>query len=318
MAAKLRRKRRAAENKLLEKGLLATFIGIAFLSAPLVVGGSPMLRTVFQGLRVPAWVALGIGLVLLIIDRILKWAKTGPSAQDRPPSGVVPGSMDMFPPEIAPAPGAAPQRLGDIEASQAKSASAVSGARPSGWERQVLELIEWRRFEAVCERLFAQAGFQTKSQSHGADGGVDIWLYSRNSEGPAAVVQCKHWVGRAVGVKEVREFFGVMTSKSVKRGTYVTSSTFTPAASEFAKDNGIHLLDGDGLLSLIARRSDEQQRALLAVAYEGEYWRPTCASCGVKMVERSASKDQSMFWGCVNYPRCRSRIAARKNATTAR
>ncbi|WP_269632134.1 restriction endonuclease [Pelomonas sp. BJYL3] len=37
-------------------------------------------------------------------------------------------------------------------------------------------MIEWRRFEAVVEALFKQVGFETKSQSHGADGGIDIWL----------------------------------------------------------------------------------------------------------------------------------------------
>lgn len=318
MAAKRRKSSPAADNKLLEKGLLATFIGIALLSAPLVLGGSPMLRPVVQGLRIPAWVALGLGLVVLIIDHLLKVAKAGPSAQSRPRTNVVPGSRDMFPPEIASAPGGTLQPVNRIEDTQAPLSSTAPTARPPGWEAQVFGLIEWRRFEAVCERLFAQAGFLTKSQSHGADGGVDIWLYSKNLEGPAAVVQCKHWVGRAVGVKEVREFLGVMTSKSVKRGTYVTSSTFTPAASEFARDNNIHLLGRDELLSLIAKRSDEQQRELLAVAYEGEFWRPTCASCGVKMVERTASKDQSVFWGCVNFPRCRSTLAARKTGAIGR
>ena len=41
------------------------------------------------------------------------------------------------------------------------------------------------------------------------------------------------------------------------------------------------------------------------MAYEGEYWRPTCASCGTKMVERSRSSDGGLFWGCTNYPRCK-------------
>ncbi|WP_370868866.1 restriction endonuclease [Polaromonas sp.] len=40
----------------------------------------------------------------------------------------------------------------------------------------------------MCEALFAQAGFETRSQSHGADGGVDIWLHSANAQGPVAVV----------------------------------------------------------------------------------------------------------------------------------
>jgi hypothetical protein len=113
----------------------------------------------------------------------------------------------------------------------------------TSWSPAVFAAIEWRRFEAVCEKLFGQAGFETKSQSHGADGGVDIWLHSRHAEGPVAVVQCKHWQSKAVGVKELRE-----------------------------------------------------------------YWRPTCASCGVKLVERTPAKGGAQFWGCSNYPRCKSRL----------
>lgn len=150
--------------------------------------------------------------------------------------------------------------------------------------------IEWRRFEAVCEKLFGQAGFETKSQSHGADGGVDIWLHSRNSEGPIAVVHCKHWQGKPVGVKELREFFGVMSLHKLKRGTYATTSTYTADAQLFAKETGINALNGDGLLALISKRTPEQQQALLDVAYVGEYWRPTCASCGMKMVAREPAK----------------------------
>ncbi len=121
-------------------------------------------------------------------------------------------------------------------------------------------------------------------------------------------LQCKHWQGKAVGVKELREFFGVMASHKLQRGTYATTSTYTTDARQFAKDNCINALDGTSLLSLIAKRTPEQQKALLDVAYEGEYWRPTCASCGVKMLERTPSKGGANFWGCANYPRCKSRL----------
>ncbi len=176
--------------------------------------------------------------------------------------------------------------------------------------------IEWRRFEALCEALYAQAGFTTRSQSHGADGGIDIWLHSKHSDVPR-IVQCKHWQSKAVGVKEMREFFGVMTSHKLKGGTYVTSSTFSAEALAFAKNNGIHAQDGTALLKLIGQRTPEQQAALLAVAYEGEYWRPTCASCGTKMVERTSAKNDSSFWGCANYPKCRGRTIPKSKASAA-
>jgi restriction system protein len=144
---------------------------------------------------------------------------------------------------------------------------------------------------------------------------VDIWLESQHMDQPR-IVQCKHWQGKPVGVKEMREFLGVMTANKLRHGTFVTSSTFTADALAFAADNGIQLQDGPALLKLIGQRTPEQQAALLAVAYEGEYWRPTCASCGTKMVERTSGKFARPFWGCANYPTCRGRAIPKARAST--
>lgn len=187
-------------------------------------------------------------------------------------------------------------------------------APAAAWGLQVFDDIEWRRFETLCAELFAQAGFEARTQSHGADGGVDIWLHSRNAAGPVAVVQCKHWLTRPVGEKEVLGLLRVMAAHKVSRGTLVTTSRFTDEAEELARDNGIHLLDVQGLLALIMKRTPEQQQALLQHAYEGEYWRPTCASCGLKMVERAAREGRSASWGCTAYPDCRFTLPMRAGA----
>ena len=186
---------------------------------------------------------------------------------------------------------------------------------PERWSRDVFELIEWRRFEAVVEALFAQAGFETRSQPHGADGGVDIWLYSEHhtaGDAPVSIVQCKQWMRWKVGVKEMRELRGVMAQHGIVRGQFVTTSDFTADARAFAEANGIGLHDVDGLLRLIGSRHAKQQEALLRVAFEGEWWRPTCASCGIKLVERTAREGGRAFWGCENYPRgCTMRLPMR-------
>jgi restriction system protein len=186
---------------------------------------------------------------------------------------------------------------------------------PDCWSREVFELIEWRRFEAVVEALFAQAGFETRSQAHGADGGVDIWLYSvhhADGDAPVSVVQCKQWMRHKVGVKEVRELRGVMAQHGIARGQFVTTSDFTADAREFAEGNGIGLHDVDGLLRLIATRDPTQQEELLRVAFAGDWWRPTCASCGIKLVERTARQSGRAFWGCENFVRgCKTQMTMR-------
>jgi restriction system protein len=239
--------KKQGSNKLLEAGAAFAFSGVVILLLPLFLT-SPILRPVALGLRSLGWPLMAVGAVLFGIYFAVK---SKISTAQLPNSG-----------------NAADQRIEPMLKPTAASTEVHIPA--TRWSADVFAAIEWRRFEAVCEALFAQAGFSTRTQSHGADGGVDIWLHSANAQGPVGVVQCKHWQGKPVGVKEMREFFGVMASHKLQRGTYATTSTYTADAKQFAKDNSINALDGPALLALIAKRTPEQQQALLAVAYEGD------------------------------------------------
>lgn len=50
-----------------------------------------------------------------------------------------------------------------------------------------------------------------------------------------------------------------------------------------------------------------KQATLLKQAFRGDYRTPTCAACGIKMVERKGSA--GAFWGCQNYPGCKVRLS---------
>ena len=318
MASRPRRTRqRKKPPTIKDMGQRATLLGLGFLILPFFLGNSLMSQTVASGLSVPGWLLLVFGSVAWGLSVVAEKSSLT-KLQVLPPAPAWPGkpsgnsrstSNDN---RVEPAFDQPTNADTNSETNPSRPTPAPVGSKVPGkqtqWSPAVFAAIEWRRFEAVCEKLFAQAGFETRSQSHGADGGVDIWLYRRNAEGPVAVVQCKHWQGKQVGVRELREFFGVMTAKGLKRGTYATTSTYTSDAQQFAKDNHINTLDASDLLSMIAKRSPEQQQALLDVAFEGEYWRPTCASCGTKMVERTPAKGGIKFWGCSRYPRCKSRL----------
>jgi len=269
---------RRARAKLREAGIGALVLGVAFLIAPLLLT-RPIVHAVAVNLRTPGWLAVIAGVVLLALHRFTY----RPIAE-----------------RIEPTIGSAPPASGREEESDPPPV-------PTAWSAKVFDIIEWRRFEALCEWLFRQAGFETKTQSHGADGGIDIWLYSRNyPDGPISVVQCKCWSKTPVKVSEVRQLLGAMADKKVKRGIFATTSTFTHDARQLAKDNAIQLLDRTALLALIAKRTAEQQAELLAVATKDEFWKPTCPSCGVKMTRRSGKDGGKRFWGCVNFPRCRT------------
>lgn len=259
-----------------------------------------------------------LGGLMLVAGGVLFWLMHKKSAASVPEqSGKPLAPQHANSPRTEPVDGPVDKTATELERlkSTPTQASAKPARTPESWSAEVFDLIEWRRFEAVVELLFQQAGFETKSQSHGADGGVDVWLYSRHEPGkPASLVQCKHWQGKKVGVDKVRELRGVMAAQGVSRGQFATTSTFTPDAVAFARENGINLLDVSGLMKLISLRTAEQQAALLAVALEGEYWRPTCVNCGTKLVERTPRNGGANFWGCPTYPKCKTTMPMRSGA----
>lgn len=291
-------------------------LGIVLVTLPFFIGKSPLM-TAFKPVSSMGWLFIVGGAALFWWARMRSpsTTKTAPGPKFRqapdlasPAKRIEPSLLDQDAPQYR-------ERF-DLPAQNDRE---VCTERPTQWDAQVFRVIEWRRFEALVEALFAQAGFATKAQSHGADGGVDIWLFSKNDpERPAGIVQCKHWSSKPVGVDKVRELRGVMAAHSISRGQFATTSEFTSDAQAFAKQNGINLLNARGLLALIGTRSPEQQQALLDVALEGDYSTPTCASCGTKMVQRTPKKGGTDFWGCRNYPGCKFKIHMRTESKIRR
>jgi restriction system protein len=280
----------------------AIALGVAFLLVPALIT-SPIVRTMVLGLKTPGWLAILAGVALLMLHRVTDSfrAASGTQTCETPRARESQSRPERVEPSGGPL-------IADAAQAQAAISHRNDGDAPpipTAWSAEVFDLIEWRRFEALCEWLFKQAGFDTKTQSHGADGGIDIWLYSRNyPDGPVSVVQCKCWSKTPVKVAEVRQLLGSMADKKVKRGIFATTSTFTHDARQLAKDNAIQLLDRTALLEVIAKRTAVQQAELLCVATKDEFWKPTCPSCGVKMTRRAAKKSDKRFWGCVNFPSC--------------
>lgn len=201
-------------------------------------------------------------------------------------------------------------------------AGMISGARAIGrrattpvpqldmsqWNLDLLKALEWKRFELVCAGYFEELGFRAETARGGPDGGVDVHLFTKDSRHPAIVVQCKAWRSGPVGVAIVRELLGVMTATGVKEGVIATTSIFTTEAKTFAMGKEIHLIEGEDLVRKLRDLAPERQMSLLEFATEGDYWTPTCPSCGIgtRMVMRTSGKGGARFWGCERFPACRS------------
>ncbi len=179
--------------------------------------------------------------------------------------------------------------------------------RPTNWSLIMLQEIEWKRFEDLSMAYYLEKGVLAKATSLGVDGGINIKLYQDGAENPTSLVQCKAWSAKQVGIKEIRAFLGVLTHEKIAKGFFMISGEFTNDAKEIAKANKINLINGEMFLFMIMRLPEVSQNKLFELAIAGDYKTPSCSVCGIKMVNRRGKR--GVFWGCVNYPKCRQKIA---------
>ncbi|HYR50611.1 MAG TPA: restriction endonuclease [Candidatus Eisenbacteria bacterium] len=178
--------------------------------------------------------------------------------------------------------------------------------------------LTWSQFERYIGEFYRRRGF-TVTPRGGAtsDGGVDLNLVS--ASGDRLIVQCKHWKNRHVGVRPLRELWGVLSDEKADGAVFITSDTFTPDAIAFAAGKRLELIDGPTLRTMIAavkgsvavkgsaavKGSDAVEATPMPAAASQA---PQCPHCGSPMVLRTATrgpKAGDKFWGCSTYPSCR-------------
>jgi len=179
-----------------------------------------------------------------------------------------------------------------------------------------LHELSWREFEWLVAAHFRQGGYTVTETPEGADGGVDLVL---RKNGELALVQCKQWKAFKVGVKVVREFYGVMVDRGAAQGYIVTSGRFTNEAQDFANGKPITLIGGEALHRLLRQSSKHAVPATPAGHAEPQVRpvtnsNPSCPRCGGEMVLRTARQGTNAgrrFWGCKSYPRCKGTVSIR-------
>jgi restriction system protein len=166
--------------------------------------------------------------------------------------------------------------------------------------------LSWRVFEALVGEAFRRQGFQvSETGGGGADGGIDLML---QKDGETTLVQCKHWRSFKVGVREVRELFGVMVAERAHRAVFVASGSYSREAREFAGGKPITLIDGTALLDLVTPARARQHVEVATGLQARRPATPACPVCRTLMEVKTAKRGGnagSQFWGCPNFPACR-------------
>lgn len=223
-----------ARRPLFDNGIAALAFGLVCLLAPVLLERSSRFSTLAQLLRIPGVLGLVLGLVLLLLH----------------------GSARRHPIE---------RELLASAFGDTGGAGELAPGAPAEWTPAMLHALDATRLAAVCEALFAQAGFSAHREPPGVDGGsIDLWLYSKHANGAAAIVRCAAAAAGPVGIDELRLFHSALTAHALQRATYATNGTFDDDAARFAREHAINALDRDRLLALVRSRTREQQQDLLA------------------------------------------------------
>lgn len=303
--------RRQKQHTLLEIALAGNWKVSAFLAfaiafvvfflLPTVT--TPILKAVAQGVK-------PLGLLLIAIFGLIALAKLVKTKLAEDKTITTRFTAESHPSVGNNLPSPSPSKL-DAEWNSLLPSNQARTLReqPKDWTLGLIQEIEWKKFEELSTHFYLESGIRAEATLLGADGGIDIKLYQDSSGQPTSIVQCKAWNSRLVGVKQLREFLGVMSHEHIAKGFYMTSNDFSLEAREFAQAHQITLITGEMLLMMIKRLPEDAQNKLLALATEGDYSTPSCPTCGIKMKMRSGTRGD--FWGCGNYPKCRQTLHMR-------
>ena len=122
-----------------------------------------------------------------------------------------------------------------------------------------LRQISWRRFEQLAGEAFRRQGYTVEETGlGGADGGIDLIL---RRAGQTTLVQCKQWKGRQVGVKVVREMYGLLVHHQAAAVKIVALGDYTSEARHFAKGKPIELIHGAQLIATVRTLQSARTRS---------------------------------------------------------
>ncbi|MGO9022499.1 MAG: restriction endonuclease [Syntrophobacteraceae bacterium] len=167
--------------------------------------------------------------------------------------------------------------------------------------------ISWREFEELVGEAYRRKGYRvTETGGGGPDGGVDLIL---RKNGEHILVQCKNWRMDKIGVKVVRELYGVVGAEGASGGVVICSGEFTQEARDFARGKPIELIEGTALARMVEEVKKKPSSVNVNPIISGaQPLDNICPLCGGKMVLRTARKGPKAgekFWGCSAFPKCR-------------
>lgn len=133
--------------------------------------------------------------------------------------------------------------IGIREALAQEILTRVSKSSPEFFERLVVELLVKMGYGGSRQDAGERIG-------QSGDGGIDGIIKEDRLGLDVIYIQAKRWQG-SVGRPEIQKFVGALQGQRARKGVFITTSTFTPDAKDYASriDNKVVLIDGPSLVS---------------------------------------------------------------------
>lgn len=150
----------------------------------------------------------------------------------------------------------------------------------------------------------ARNEYDVELNDFGADGGADIVFKNKVTKDNVAILQCKAFSKKQIGVNLIRELLGSMQDFKVKNGLFLATTSYSQAAKEFAQSHNITLFATSDIFDVYTKLPELDKKEIAQRILSSDFTTHTCVNCGIKMKE-SVSKTGKALWKC---PKCRNTI----------
>lgn len=163
-----------------------------------------------------------------------------------------PGTASLALPQSQEAPIVTPESPDDrLERALAEIRTSVAGEL-----LEALAKADPKRFELIVLDVLYKIGYGISPEDirhvgKPGDGGIDGIISLDRLGFEKVYVQAKRWQN-SIGGPDVQAFYGALAGQKASKGVFITTASFTPAATEYARSvDRIVLVDGERLANLM-------------------------------------------------------------------
>lgn len=107
------------------------------------------------------------------------------------------------------------------------------------------------QFETFCKDLYEERGYIAKQTSKSKDGGYDLLI---KKDGKTYIVECKcYQANHVISRPQLQKLAGANQIVKADGMIFITTSSYSSDAVNFAKQTNIEIIDGEKLLSLVKK-----------------------------------------------------------------